>query len=167
MPLEHVDVRALLTEVVTLLAPAQGSLVKLPSACPPLFTERVQLQQVLMNLVGNALKHGRAPGAKVSIRAVPRPGFVEFAVEDNGPGISPVDHERIWGMFQTLVSRDKETSGIGLAVVRKLVLAHGGRVWLNSEPGRGATFFFTWPERPVSDVGQKPATAAELGSSSS
>lgn len=154
MPLVSVDVRALLAEVVTLLAPPPGSQVTLPSACPPLFTERVQLQQVFLNLVGNALKHGGAPRAMVSIRAVAAAGFVEFSVEDNGPGIPSADQDRVWEMFHTLASKDKkDTSGIGLAVVRKLVLAHGGRVWLDSAPGRGATFSFTWPERPVSELG--------------
>lgn len=154
MPLVSVDVRALLAEVVTLLAPPPGAQVTLPSACPPLFTERVQLQQVFLNLVGNALKHGGAPRAMVSIRAVAAAGFVEFSVEDNGPGIPSADQDRVWEMFHTLASKDKkETSGIGLAVVRKLVLAHGGRVWLDSAPGRGATFSFTWPERPLSELG--------------
>lgn len=73
-------------------------------------------------------------------------GGVEFAIADNGPGIPPQYHERIWGMFQTLASRDTvEGSGIGLSVVKKIVEARGGRVSVESQPGQGATFRFTWP----------------------
>jgi signal transduction histidine kinase len=76
----------------------------------------------------------------------PADGFWEFSVEDNGPGIAPEYHERIWGLFQTLRARDEmENTGIGLSVVKKSVEARGGRAWLRSTPGRGATFLFTWP----------------------
>jgi signal transduction histidine kinase len=70
-------------------------------------------------------------------------------VSDNGPGIAPEYHERIWGIFQTLAPRDKvEGTGIGLSVVKKIVESRGGRVSLESEPGHGATFRFTWPKVP-------------------
>ena len=73
----------------------------------------------------------------------------EFAVADNGAGIAPEFHERIWGIFQTLEARDKvEGTGIGLAVVRKIVESRGGRAWVESVPGEGATFRFTWPKLP-------------------
>jgi light-regulated signal transduction histidine kinase (bacteriophytochrome) len=74
-----------------------------------------------------------------------RDGYT-FSVTDNGPGIAPEYHERIWGIFQTLEARDKvEGTGIGLSVVKKMVESRGGRVWLESSSGAGATFFFTWP----------------------
>jgi signal transduction histidine kinase len=75
------------------------------------------------------------------------PEAYEFTVADNGPGIEPQYHERIWGMFQTLAARDKvEGTGIGLAVVKKAVEARGGRVWVESVPGQGARFSFSWPK---------------------
>ena len=72
----------------------------------------------------------------------------EFCIMDNGPGIEPQYHERIWQIFQTLESRDKvEGTGIGLSVVRKIVEARGGKAWVVSELGRGAAFSFTWPKQ--------------------
>ena len=66
-------------------------------------------------------------------------------MSDNGPGIAPEYHERIWGIFQTLDARDKvEGTGIGLSLVKKIVEARGGRAWVESSPGAGATFHFTW-----------------------
>jgi len=73
----------------------------------------------------------------------------EFAVSDNGPGIAPEYHDRIWGIFQTLAARDKvEGTGIGLSVVKKIVEGRGGKVSLDSAPNRGATFRFAWPKVP-------------------
>lgn len=73
--------------------------------------------------------------------------MVEFSVADDGPGIAPEYHERIFGVFQTLVSRDTiESTGIGLSIVKKLVENQGGEITLASELGRGSTFTFTWPK---------------------
>jgi signal transduction histidine kinase len=72
---------------------------------------------------------------------------VELRVSDNGPGIAPEFQERIWGIFQTLQARDKvEGTGIGLSVVKKIAEARGGRAWVASEPGAGATFYVTIPK---------------------
>ena len=77
--------------------------------------------------------------------------FVEFMVRDNGQGIAPQYHERIFGIFQTLEARDKvEGTGIGLSVVQKIVEAKGGRVWVESDVGKGARFKFLWPRTEVS-----------------
>lgn len=116
---------------------------------PTLQTEKVPLQQVLMNLIGNAIKYNQRPGARVEITVQRLDGWFQFSVADNGPGIAPQYRERIWQIFQTLEARDKvEGTGIGLSVVRKIVEARGGRTWLDSEVGRGSTFHFTWPQHP-------------------
>jgi signal transduction histidine kinase len=115
---------------------------------PTLMTDSVPLQQVFMNLIGNALKHSKKPETHVEVRARDVDGSWEFSVKDDGPGIAPRYHERIWGIFQTLEPRDKvEGTGIGLSVVRKIVEARGGRAWVESEEGQGATFRFTWPKQ--------------------
>jgi signal transduction histidine kinase len=99
-----------------------------------------------MNLIGNALKHCRKPDLRIEIGARELGPRWEFYVKDDGPGIDPAFHERIWGIFQTLEPRDRvESTGIGLAVVRKIVEGKGGRAWVESQPGQGATFRFTWP----------------------
>jgi PAS domain S-box-containing protein len=144
---EQVDVGELVGEVVELLAPPPEVEVVVAPNMPSILTERVPLQQVFMNLVGNAIKYNRRPGGRVDVSAAPEgEERWRFAVADNGPGIAPQYHERIWQIFQTLNARDKvEGTGIGLSVVRKLVESRGGRVWLESDVGCGATFNFTWP----------------------
>lgn len=144
---EQVDVGQLVHDVVELLATGESVTTELPAEMPTVEAERVKLQQVFMNLIGNAVKFARAarpdPVVRVSWRDTG--DAYQFSVSDNGPGIAPEYHERIWGIFQTLEARDKvEGTGIGLSVVKKIVEARGGRVWLESSPGAGAAFHFTW-----------------------
>ena len=102
-----------------------------------------------MNLVANAFKYNTKPEPRLQIGAEPIADGWELYVRDDGPGIAPRYHAKIWGLFQTLQSRDRvESCGIGLAIVRKIVEAHGGRAWIDSEEGKGATFRFTWPKDP-------------------
>jgi light-regulated signal transduction histidine kinase (bacteriophytochrome) len=147
-----VDVRALVSETIELLAPPATTDISIANEMPVILTERVPLQQVFMNLIGNALKYSEPDWAKVTVRAEDRGDFVQFAISDNGPGIAPQYQEKVWQIFQTLAPRDKvEGTGIGLSVVRKLVETRGGQAWLESEPGRGSTFYFTWPKQPRTD----------------
>jgi signal transduction histidine kinase len=145
----EVDVGALVTECVELLAPPQETEVVVRPGMPTVLTERVPMQQVFMNLIGNAIKYNQRPGARVEISSQPDGDAYRFAVSDNGPGIEPRYRERIWQIFQTLAARDKvEGTGIGLSVVRKIVETRGGTAWLDSEVGKGTTFYFTWPSQP-------------------
>ncbi|MFP2899989.1 PAS domain-containing protein [Corallococcus sp. 4LFB] len=144
-----VDTGALLKEVVELLAPPLEVGVSVQPGAPTVSAERVKLQQVFLNLVGNAIKftrlHRPDPRIQVTWRDVGEQ--YAFTVTDNGAGIAPEFHERIWGIFQTLESRDRvEGTGIGLSVVRKIVETRGGRTWVDSAPGQGAAFHFTWPK---------------------
>lgn len=145
---EDVDSGALAREVIELLAPPDGAEVTVAGGMPVVHTERLPLQQVFLNLIGNALKYAGGAEARVTVSASEsgNEDFVRFAVADNGPGIAPEYHEKIWGIFQTLQPRDKvEGTGIGLALVRKIVENKGGRAWIESEPGQGATFHVLWP----------------------
>lgn len=149
--IERVDTRALAREVVDLLAPPAGVVVEVLDPMPTLLTERLPLQQVLMNLVGNAIKYGGGEHARVevSVRRVDGDDW-EFRVRDHGPGIAPEYHERIFGIFQTLQPRDQvESTGIGLSIVKKLVESRGGTVGVASAPGEGAVFSFVWPSSAV------------------
>lgn len=147
---ETVDVALLLREVVDLLAPPPGADVTAQGPLPVLRTRRLPLQQVLQNLIANAIAHGARGRGTVRVRVRVRDrqdGYYEFAVADDGPGIAPEYHEKIFAIFQTLEPRDKvEGTGIGLSVVKKTVEGAGGRVRVESTPGRGATFYFTWPK---------------------
>ncbi|HEX7006584.1 MAG TPA: ATP-binding protein, partial [Alphaproteobacteria bacterium] len=148
-PPETVETGALVREVIELLAPPAEVTIELPERFPTFETERVPLQQVFMNLIGNAVKYSRAarPDAMIRIAWRDDGDAFEFAVSDNGPGIAPEYHDRIWGIFQTLVARDKvEGTGIGLSVVKKIVKSRGGKVSLDSTPNEGATFRFAWPK---------------------
>ncbi len=144
---EPVDVGRLLADCVELLAPPSEASVEVASGMPTLHAERVPLQQVFLNLLGNALKHAGRAEVRVRVDASEAGAFWEFSVADDGPGIAPEYHERIWGLFQTLRTLDEqEGTGIGLSVVKKSVESRGGRAWLESTPGQGATFRFTWPK---------------------
>jgi signal transduction histidine kinase len=116
--------------------------------------ERLRLQQVFMNLVANAIKHHDRPDGRITVTCADppaggdHPGMVEFAVADDGPGIEPQYHEKVFMIFQTLEARDKvEGTGVGLSVVRKIVESQGGSIRLESEKGKGATFRFTWQKK--------------------
>ena len=145
---ESVDTGRLVREVVELLAPPPSVSIRIPDGLPVVASERIPLQQVFMNLLGNALKYGAAgrDSAIIDVEWRDAGRMVEFTVRDNGPGIAPEFHERIWLIFQTLAARDKvEGTGIGLSMVKKIVESRGGRVRLESAPGQGAAFHFTWP----------------------
>jgi len=146
-PREKVDTALLVRDIVEMLAPPPGFIVTTTDSMPTVVAERVPLETVLRNLIGNAVKHHHTPEAGQVMISARRDGdWIEFAVADNGPGIEPAYHQRIFEIFSTLQSRDQvEGSGIGLSVVQRTVEARGGRVWLDSDRGRGATFFFTWP----------------------
>ena len=114
---------------------------------PTVMADAAQLAQVFTNLVGNALKYRRQdvpPEVRISAERAGR--FWRFAVEDNGIGIEAEYFDRIFEMFQRLHTHDEyEGTGIGLAVVKKIVERHGGRIRVESTPGEGSTFFFTLP----------------------
>jgi len=106
-----------------------------------------RLEQVFVNLVENAIKYGRAKG-HVSIKGRAVNGHVELCVADDGPGIPPESRERIFERFYRVDkarSRDAGGTGLGLSIVKHIVQSHGGKVWVESEPGQGARFYFTLP----------------------
>lgn len=115
---------------------------------PAVAADRQQMTRLLQNLIGNAIKfHGEAP-PHVRVDARLHEGAWTLSVQDNGIGIEPRDAERVFGMFQRLHSRGKYPgTGIGLAVCKRIVERHGGRIWMESTPGGGSTFSFTLPQR--------------------
>lgn len=114
---------------------------------PPVHADRGRLVQVLGNLVGNALKFS-PPGAAVEIVARQADGAVELSVRDRGPGLAPEQKERVFDRFWQGRANDERGVGLGLAIARGLVEAHGGRIWVESEAGEGADFRFTIPLAP-------------------
>ena len=119
---------------------------------PTIWGVRTQIEQVMGNLLGNAIKYlGDVAEASVEVGTVDRGAFVECYVKDNGIGIDPAYHERIFEVFQRLKEVEVDGTGVGLAIVKKIVQASGGRIWVESAKGQGATFRFTWPEGPMSE----------------
>jgi signal transduction histidine kinase len=106
-----------------------------------------KIKQVLVNLLSNAVKFTRE-GGRVEVRAAPADGAVEIAVSDTGIGIAPEDRETIFEEFRqvgTDYARKREGTGLGLALTRRIIELHGGRIWVKSEVGKGSTFTFTLP----------------------
>ncbi|WP_072144739.1 sensor histidine kinase [Hymenobacter sp. AT01-02] len=145
---ERVNVRELLQEIIDSLAPPGGFRMELPSYLPTLTTNRVQLHQVFSNLISNALKYHDHPATgTILIGCREERTHYTFSVRDNGPGIAPEYHERIFVIFQTLTERDTlESTGVGLAIVKKIVERQGGTIHVESAEGQGANFLFTWPK---------------------
>ncbi|HYO79300.1 MAG TPA: PAS domain S-box protein [Thermoanaerobaculia bacterium] len=144
---EQVDVRKLVEEVVDLLAPPPSIKIEVAADLPTIESERLPLQQVFQNLIGNAIKYTRRPDPRITVSGTDTGDHWEFAVRDNGPGIPAEYHNKIFGLFQTLEARDKvEATGIGLSIVQKTVDSRGGTVRIESEPGQGTTFHFSWPK---------------------
>ena len=114
---------------------------------PDLTTYRAPLEQVFRNLIGNAVKHHHNGSGRIEVLAGSSNGKLEeFIVRDDGPGIDPKYHEQVFEMFHTLKPRDQvEGSGMGLALVKKIVENRGGTVKLESALGQGTTIRFTWP----------------------
>ena len=142
----RVDVAELARQTFDFAAPPPGFTLELGENLPTFVTLATPFTQVLRNLVGNAIKHHDRDHGVVRVTAEEGGrGFV-FSVSDDGPGIPPEFHEKVFGLFQTLRSRDQvEGSGMGLAIVKKTVEIYGGRVSLESDGKRGTTFRFTWP----------------------
>jgi two-component system, OmpR family, phosphate regulon sensor histidine kinase PhoR len=153
MNLHEVELRKEAAKVIEdLQARAAGKNARLQNELPADLTARAdtdRLQQVLFNLVENAIKYGRAEGTVVIGGRRDEAGKVELWVRDNGPGIPADAKERVFERFYRVDrARSRETggTGLGLSIVKHIVQAHGGEVWVKSELGQGATFYFTLPQ---------------------
>jgi signal transduction histidine kinase len=146
---EVVEVAALLAEVIDSLDPPPTFKIQIEAPMPTLNTKRLLLSQVFANLIGNAIKHCDRPDCSLNISVQVKAEEYEFALKDDGPGIAPEHHDKVFTIFQTLNARhDTDSTGIGLSIVRKIVEAEGGTIRLASQVGVGTTFYFTWPKHP-------------------
>jgi PAS domain S-box-containing protein len=146
--IESVSIAKLLAEVIDSIDPPPTFTIELPSELPMLSTRRLPLFQVLANLIGNGIKHHDRVDGSIQIAVEDRGDCYEFAISDDGPGIAPEHHARMFKIFQAVNPQNRsDSTGIGLAIVKKIVEAEGGTIWLESELGKGTTFYFTWLHR--------------------
>jgi PAS domain S-box-containing protein len=165
------DCNALVRDVIELAAPPDGCRVELVEPLPSFETYGTALEQVLRNLIGNAIKHHPGPEVNVRVGCGDGGDHYVFSVEDDGAGIPAEYADRVFQMFQTLKPRDQvEGSGMGLAIVQRIVAWQGGRIWFEAgSGGRGTVFRFQWrkvpPEVPQQEEHDEEHAEARLASS--
>lgn len=138
----------LMSNILMLLSPPSGFTVTVSSGFADIYLKRMPIQQILMNLISNAIKHHDKKKGRIDVTVQDSVAYYTFAVKDDGPGIPAQFHEQVFKMFQTLKPRDQvEGSGMGLALVRKNVAIFGGTLTLKSSEGKGSVFSFTWPKK--------------------
>jgi PAS domain S-box-containing protein len=158
---EHqVDLNLLLKVVLDKIQPPQNIKITINKDLPNIICNEEHIIQVFYNLISNAVEFMDKPQGRITIDCTEEDGFWRFSVSDNGPGIAPKHFERIFRLFQILGDHDQfETTGAGLTVAKRIIELYGGRIWLASEAGLGATFFFTLPQQPAA-VPQTPQPVA-------
>jgi two-component system sensor kinase FixL len=145
---EDVDLNRLIPSLIDGIAPPEHIRILVEPGLPVMECGKTRISQVFQNLLSNAVKFMDKPAGEVRVGCVEDDEFWRFSVSDNGSGIEAKYFDRIFRLFQTLTPRDEfESTGVGLAVVKKIVELYGGRIWVESEVGRGSTFFFTMPKR--------------------
>ncbi|MBK5294531.1 MAG: response regulator [Acidobacteriia bacterium] len=146
-------------------AMAHAGAVVTHDALPDIHGDGAQIQTVFHTLLANALTYRSEEALRVHVQAERSGGEWAFAVRDNGIGIAPQYAERIFDIFQRLHTRaERPGAGVGLAVTKRIVERHGGRIWVESEPGKGATFFFNIPD-PGAVFAAQPVTASKVAGS--
>ena len=144
---EYINLNTLLMDIAESLPLRPGLQLHIQPNLPEIHSERIPLQQVLSNLISNAIKYHDKPEGYIKVWATERSDHLEFFVEDNGPGISKAYHDKIFVIFQTLQERDSfESTGVGLAIVKKILDDRRQEITVKSEPGKGTVFAFTWPK---------------------
>ncbi len=157
----EIDLNKLLPSVIDMVSPPENIEITVDENLPTIACERTRITQIFENLLSNAVKYMDKPEGRIRIGCDDEGDFWKFSVADNGPGIEQQHFERIFRIFQTLQARDElESTGVGLTVTKKVVELYGGNIWLESEVGKGTTFFFTLPRHDVASVHETAEAAA-------
>ena len=148
--ISEIDSKVVINDLFSLVAPLEGFTLTIKDNLPRFSTYRAPFEQVVRNLLSNAIKHHDKEQGHIQIGCTEKDEFYVFSIEDDGPGISPNYHEDIFKMFKTLRPRDEtEGSGMGLALIKKIVEHYSGEVIVKSVLGQGCTFYFSWPKGEI------------------
>jgi len=156
----RVNLNNFVPEIINMVVPPENITVTIENELPVIECGETHIMQVFQNLLSNAIKYMDKPQGWIKIGCVEQDGFWEFSIADNGPGIEEKHFENIFKIFQALpTSPDFQGTGVGLTVAKKIVELYDGKIWVESKPGEGSTFFFTVPK---SDALQEVCTEAAL-----
>jgi signal transduction histidine kinase len=155
---DMVDVKTIIDETVTMTQTLTSEKkiivgIELPENMPKILADKSKLKQIMYNLIGNAIKFTDDDG-KIKIRAEINEKIIRISVIDTGIGISLKDQKKLFKPFSQIdssISRKYEGTGLGLALVKELIESHGGKIWVESEPGKGSNFTF---EIPIDQTGR-------------
>lgn len=145
---QNVDLNAVLSDIVATVDPPENIKITVENIPHAVTCKKTHIIQVFQNLLCNAVKYMTGPGGQIKVDCLEQGGFWRFSVTDEGPGIDRKYFDKIFKIFQTLAPHDGvQSTGIGLSIVKKIVELNGGQVWVESELGKGSTFFFTLPKQ--------------------
>jgi two-component system sensor kinase FixL len=146
--LEELNLNQLIDDIIDAIAPPKQIHITVDNEFPVIKGDGTRITQVFQNLLSNAVKFMDKSEGLIRLACEDSGTFWRLSITDNGPGIEPKYHDKIFHIFQTLESRDTdENTGIGLALVKKIIDLYGGKIWVESEIGKGSTFYFTYPKR--------------------
>lgn len=140
---ETIDLNSLVADIIKTLDCPSRITIKIENSLPCIYFDRIQIGQVFQNLLDNAIKFMDKEKGEISISSRDKGTYWEFCIADNGPGIKSEYFERIFNMFQTISKPTANSTGIGLPIVKKIIQAQNGKVWVESEVNKGSKFFFT------------------------
>jgi light-regulated signal transduction histidine kinase (bacteriophytochrome) len=143
-----VNLGELLPEIIDMVAAPPHITVTVDNEMPTIHCGKTRISQIFQNLISNAIKYMDKPQGQVKVGSSEEAGFWKFYVADNGPGIEERFFEKVFKLFQTLSPHDEtQSTGVGLAIAKKIVEMYGGKIWIESKVGQGSTFFFTLPQK--------------------
>jgi signal transduction histidine kinase len=152
----QVNLADFIPEAIDMLVPPENTSITIENTMPVIQCAETHVMQLFQNLLSNAIKYMDKPKGQIKIGCVEQDGFWKFSVTDNGPGIEERHFEKIFKMFQALsVSEEFEGTGVGLTIAKKIVELYGGNIWVESEVGKGSTFFFTLPKQEMGAINEK------------
>jgi len=145
-----VNLNQTVPDIIDLISPPENINIKIENCLPNIHFEKTRMDQIFQNLLSNAIKYMDKPEGMININCVAENGNWQFSVADNGPGIEEKHYEKIFQIFQTLNARDEfESTGVGLTLVKKIIETNSGKIWVESQIGKGSTFYFNLPRQEI------------------